>query len=279
MEVVGVAEDLRWPAAPLPRADAAPSAGLRPLALVADVDDEVRRLIADVLRSLRCEVAEVTDGLVALSSARHQRPDLVVVDAKVPGLHGFEVCRAIRSDATLAKTRVVLCSAAYRAVAVEDARAAFGAHAALEKPFRREDLRRTLATVLFGAAAASPEHELAVLAWRAAAEALGAGRNEDAARLARGAVAHDPASSEAQYYLGHALARCGAPWDAMSALEQAAALRPELPLYHESLAELCEQLGFLRSARAAWMRAAEACGDPRQRRAYEHRLVRLIGRP
>ena len=38
------------------------------------------------------------DGLVGLESARHQRPDLIVLDLLLPGMDGLDVCRVLRAE-------------------------------------------------------------------------------------------------------------------------------------------------------------------------------------
>lgn len=44
------------------------------------------------------EVLTAGDGLVALEIAQRERPDLIVLDVMLPGLDGFEVCRALRRE-------------------------------------------------------------------------------------------------------------------------------------------------------------------------------------
>ncbi len=47
------------------------------------------------------DVIAVTDGRDALTSAREAPPDLVILDLLLPGMHGFDVCRALRKDSTV----------------------------------------------------------------------------------------------------------------------------------------------------------------------------------
>ena len=44
------------------------------------------------------KVSEASDGKAALASARRLRPDLVLLDVMLPGLDGFEVCKALRKE-------------------------------------------------------------------------------------------------------------------------------------------------------------------------------------
>ena len=80
----------------------------------------------------------------ALALVRERRPPLLVLDAMMPGLHGFDVCAAVKRDPALSGTRVVFCSAVYRGTVAEDARIAFGADGCIQKRFRlREQPRRS----------------------------------------------------------------------------------------------------------------------------------------
>jgi CheY-like chemotaxis protein len=256
--------------------------GVGKVALVADDDPDVRTLVAKVLEKLGCVVLQAADGRAALAQAREARPDLVVLDAMMPALHGFEVCRAIKGDPALHGARVVLCSAIYRGTAGADARAAFGADAFVEKPFRIEELTRVFKVALVGPVAAetvqerTAREEAAVL-WRSAADALAADRPAQAADQARAAAEKDPWSAEAHYYLGHALAKLGRLFEAVAAYDRAAELRPDVDAAHQCLAQVYERLGFQKSAREAWARAVETCNDPARKRAMQARLLKLMG--
>jgi CheY-like chemotaxis protein len=251
------------------------------VALVADDDREVLKLLSAVLSRLGCVVLEAQNGRQALEMARSARPDLVVLDAMMPGMHGFEVCRAIKADRELRVVPVILCSAIYRGTVGEDAQIAFGADAFVEKPFRVDELTRVVKVALLGAGAESPEERLmkadAERSWRAAAEALAAGKEADAVSWARAACQKDPRSAEAHYYLGHALSRQGQLYEAVAAYERAAELRPDVDAAHQCLAQTYERLGFQKSAREAWARAIETCKDPARKKAMQARLMSLLG--
>ncbi len=76
------------------------SSGSRPVKKILIVEDEPT-LAATLKYNLEREgynVTTVADGEAGLSSARAQRPDLIVLDLMLPGLDGFEVCRIIRRE-------------------------------------------------------------------------------------------------------------------------------------------------------------------------------------
>jgi CheY-like chemotaxis protein len=254
-------------------------AGAGKLAVVAEATAEGREELAAPLAGLGCTVLRAEDGRAALELVREARPDLVVLEALLPRMPGFEVCRAVKGDPVLRPTQVVLTSAAHRGTAAADARIAFGADAFLERPLRGEEASRILRRLLLGPAGDAVEQAARVAAverWGAGARLLAEGRLEEAAVALREAVAKDELAPEAHYYLGHALARQGLLFEAAAAYARAAELRPDVEAPHRHLAHAYEQLGFLRSAREAWARAIEACRDEGRRRTMQARLARLL---
>lgn len=66
--------------------------------LILVVDDEPRivKLARDYLEKGGYQVITAGDGPTALSLARQQNPDLIVLDLNLPGMDGLEVCKQIR---------------------------------------------------------------------------------------------------------------------------------------------------------------------------------------
>ena len=71
----------------------------RPLVLIVEDDLSTRVLYCDYLRHCGFRTADAHNGRQALEKARELRPDAVVTDLAVPGLDGFELCRALRQSA------------------------------------------------------------------------------------------------------------------------------------------------------------------------------------
>ena len=105
-----------------------------PTVLVVDDEPTILELVRYTLEDDRIAVIEASDGVEALERARAVRPDLIFLDVQMPRLDGFEVCRRLREDPTLAGVRVVMLTAAGQEV--DRARGlAAGANDYLTKPF------------------------------------------------------------------------------------------------------------------------------------------------
>ena len=66
------------------------------LVLVIDDEPKICKQARDYLERSGYRVLTAGDGATALSEARHERPDLVVLDLNLPGMDGLDVCRALR---------------------------------------------------------------------------------------------------------------------------------------------------------------------------------------
>jgi signal transduction histidine kinase/serine phosphatase RsbU (regulator of sigma subunit)/anti-sigma regulatory factor (Ser/Thr protein kinase) len=138
--------------------------GYRPTVLVADDNPDMRRYIAGLLDD-SYDVVTVEDGTAALAAAHSVRPDLILSDVMMPGLDGFGLLQALRTDAATALTPVILLSArAGEDSAVEGLEA--GADDYLVKPFSAVELlarvRSNLELERTRRAATRREHEIAV---------------------------------------------------------------------------------------------------------------------
>ena len=112
------------------------TAAASPLVLVVDDMADTRRLMRRVLERARFRVAEAATGEEAIEAITRERPDLVVLDLRLPGISGFDVARWVRSqpDPDLARTVLLACSASVQAEVQREALDA-GADAFEGKPF------------------------------------------------------------------------------------------------------------------------------------------------
>jgi DNA-binding NarL/FixJ family response regulator len=66
--------------------------------LVVDDDAGFRELVSSLLGRIGCETYEAATGEEALAAAHLERPALVLVDVRLPGLTGYEVCAELRDE-------------------------------------------------------------------------------------------------------------------------------------------------------------------------------------
>lgn len=78
------------------------------LLLVIDDDPDQRRLLERVLGAAGHRVVTAADGRSGAEAARALRPDVVILDVLMPGLNGYQTCRAIRQDPATAQVPVII---------------------------------------------------------------------------------------------------------------------------------------------------------------------------
>jgi two-component system phosphate regulon response regulator PhoB len=122
-----------------------------PSVLVVDDDPDIRSVIAFKLQRAGYTVYEEADGEAGLAAATEEHPDLVLLDWMMPRLSGVEVCRAIRDDASLDRTPVIMLTAKAQEPDVQRAFAA-GADDYIVKPFSPRELISRVQQVLARAA-------------------------------------------------------------------------------------------------------------------------------
>jgi DNA-binding response OmpR family regulator len=66
--------------------------------LVVDDDEALLGLVRRILEASGIEVTTAGTGEAGLAEARRARPALAILDVNMPGLSGYEVCRALRED-------------------------------------------------------------------------------------------------------------------------------------------------------------------------------------
>ncbi|WP_066961323.1 response regulator transcription factor [Microbulbifer sp. Q7] len=77
------------------------------IVLVVDDSPDTLSLINDILEQAGIDVLVALDGSQALNIARRLRPDMILLDALMPGLDGFETCRLLKADPELASIPVI----------------------------------------------------------------------------------------------------------------------------------------------------------------------------
>ena len=85
---------------------------MKPRILVADDEPSTAEMLALIFGFAGYEVSRAYDGVQALELAKSEKPDVLLLDVRMPKLYGSDVARRIKSDPELADRIVVLVSAA-----------------------------------------------------------------------------------------------------------------------------------------------------------------------
>src|SRR5215207_1912822 len=78
---------------------AAPHRSAEPLVLIVEDDQSTRRMYGEYLRLSGFRTVDAHNGHQALAKAHELLPNAVLTDLAVPGMDGFEFCRALQSSA------------------------------------------------------------------------------------------------------------------------------------------------------------------------------------
>lgn len=115
-----------------------------PLILIADDDPLLRAILEHKLAAAGYEVACVEDGRAALEAVRTRPPAVLVLDAMMPIVDGFEALRRLKADAATRSISVVMLTALRRQDDIVSA-LKLGAADYLAKPFNPDELVARLA--------------------------------------------------------------------------------------------------------------------------------------
>lgn len=107
--------------------------------LLADDSITIQKVVAIIFANEEFELTVVDNGTAALEKAREIKPDVMLVDALMPGKTGYEVCAEIRRDPVLGAVPVILLIGAFEPLDEEKSRQC-GADATISKPFESQQL-------------------------------------------------------------------------------------------------------------------------------------------
>lgn len=115
--------------------------------LVVDDDPEMRLALTIRLRANNYDVCVAVDGVSAVSEARKQMPDVILLDLGLPAGDGFTVLERLKALDSLAHIPVIVVSGRNRA-ANQDRALNAQAHAFLQKPVKNAELLAMIEKVL-----------------------------------------------------------------------------------------------------------------------------------
>ena len=130
---------------PIPKELAAAS----PKVVVVDDEVAVTRMISRAIKAAHpeYEVIEANDGFRAGAVVASQNPDVVILDLRMPGMDGFEVCSQIKGQESTRQV-TVLAMTAYPSAQTEKKILGCGAKVCLSKPLEIDSLLKEIAAVL-----------------------------------------------------------------------------------------------------------------------------------
>jgi DNA-binding response OmpR family regulator len=118
----------------------------RPRLLIAEDDSVLAETMRDVLEEdFAVDIA--VNGHDAMAQARNGRHDVLVIDARMPRMDGFDTCRALRRDPRTADMSIIMVTGGTEPGLASAAFAA-GATDYLSKPFSISQLRTRARTLL-----------------------------------------------------------------------------------------------------------------------------------
>lgn len=111
--------------------------------LIIEDDLNIAHVLMVRLKAAGYEVTHAPNGAAGLTEVAAQRPDVILLDIRMPGMDGFEVNQRLKSTPELAGIPVIILSAHVNETAREAA-CASGVYGFIEKPY---DPKRVLQTV------------------------------------------------------------------------------------------------------------------------------------
>jgi DNA-binding response OmpR family regulator len=124
----------------------------QPRVLVAEDERDIRELIGFTLRFAGLEVTLTKNGAEAVEQALQLKPDLIMLDVRMPKMTGYEACRELKNNPDTSDIPVVILSAKGQDGEIQEGIEA-GADHYIVKPFAPEELTNRVKDILRDAGA------------------------------------------------------------------------------------------------------------------------------
>jgi len=247
--------------------------------LVVDDETEIRKMLVRLLTRSGHHVVEADKGLSALRLVKERHPDLIVLDAMLPEVHGFEIARRIKGSQRYGQIPIIMISAVYRGWRyAEDLKQSCGVQHFIEKPFRiAEVLAAVDACLRKEAPGEAPDVSgEAEAALNAGVEAYKAGRLDEAIEHLKRGIGIDPLAYRLHFHLGLLYGKQGRVYDAVSELETAVEVNSRHFPAVKNLAILYQKAGFRNKAVEMWERALSLAPDEETKQTIREHLLNLL---
>ncbi len=106
--------------------------------LVVDDDEDILTFVSKLMTSRGHEIVVAKDGEAALTLAKSEFVDVVILDINLPKINGFEVCKELKTNAATKNIPVIMMTAAYISVEEAEKGTHVGADEYVSKPFLSE---------------------------------------------------------------------------------------------------------------------------------------------
>ncbi|MEO8901029.1 MAG: response regulator [Polyangiaceae bacterium] len=248
--------------------------------LIVDDEAEIRKLLSRLLTHNGHRVLEAERGHQALRMVKEHAPDLIVLDAMLPEVHGFEIARRIKGSQRYGHIPIIMVSAVYRGWRyAEDLKQSCGVDHFIEKPFRIAEIVQLVEECLSPGKGRAERPDVsgeAEEALNAGVAAYKAGRLDEAiAHLSRG-IGIDPLAYRLHFHLGLLYGKKGQVYDAISELETAVKINSQQFAAVKNLAILYQKAGFRNKAVETWERALTLAADDPTRASIKEHLLNLL---
>ena len=263
----------------------APAGGSGKKILVVDDEEDIRKLVRRLLTDKGHHVLEADRGLVALRLVKEETPDLILLDAMLPELHGFDIAKRIKGSDKYGAIPILMMSAVYRGWRIaEDLKANYGIEDYIEKPFRIAEMLAKVTRLLerapdaTGPAGGDPEaiNRSAAKFLEDGIAAYKSGDIEQAVAMLRKGIHVDPLAYRLRYHLALIYGKQGQIYDGITELERAVDLNPKHFAALKNLAVLYEKAGFRHKAVEMWERCVHVAPDAETRESIKAHLVKLL---
>lgn len=249
--------------------------------LVVDDELDIRKMLKRLLTSHGYAVLEADRGLAALRMVKEQTPDLIILDAMLPEVHGFDIARRIKGSTRYGHIPIIMISAVYRGWRyAEDLKQSCGVDFYLEKPFRIADVLRGVELALAQQPAREePKHQDSEDAERClddGVKAYQAGRIDEAIGHLRQGLTIDPLAYRLHFHLGLLYGKQGQVYEAIGQLETAVDINARHFPAVKNLAILYQKAGFRNKAAEMWERALKLAPDEPTRMTIKQHLLNLL---
>jgi two-component system, cell cycle response regulator DivK len=111
--------------------------------LLIDDEPDIRSLVTMILEGTGHTIIEAGDGKSGLELLASERPDVVLLDLRMPVIDGWEFMRRVRAGNLAEGTKIIGVSAHASPESIKEAKDA-GCDAYVSKPFTMDDLLRTI---------------------------------------------------------------------------------------------------------------------------------------